>query len=107
MTTANENSQSNVDRQVSKAVARLKAGILALLFGSIAGGGLFVMTLWLVLQSGPNTGKHLKLLGHYFIGYSVTWPGAFIGLIWGCLAGGVIGWIIGMIYNTVVGIRHR
>lgn len=94
-------------QQVSRAVARLKAGILALVFGGLFGAGLFMMTAWLVVKGGEQVGLHLQLLRHYFIGYSVSWPGAFVGLFYGALVGGVIGWTIGMVYNRIVGIRAR
>jgi hypothetical protein len=97
----------DAEHEVSLAVARLKAGILALLFGLFGGIGLFAMTAWLLLKGGPNVGQHLQLLGQYFIGYSVTWPGAFIGMIYGALVGGIIGWSIGTLYNRIVGIRQR
>jgi hypothetical protein len=94
-----------MQEEIGRAVARLKAGILSLVFGLIAGTGLFAMTAVLLLDGGPNAGLHLKLLGNYFIGYTVTWPGAFIGFGWGFIAGGVVGWSIGIIYNRIVGIR--
>src|SRR5687768_10902314 len=97
----------DAEHEVSLAVARLKAGILALLFGFFGGVGLFTATAWLLIKGGPNVGQHLQLLGQYFIGYSVTWPGAFVGLIYGALVGGLIGWSIGIIYNRIVGIRQR
>ncbi len=93
--------------EVSRAVARLKAGIVALLFAAIAGFGVFAMTAWLLLKGGENVGAHLELLGQYFIGYSVTWKGAFIGMLYGALCGGIAGWIIGMVYNRIVGVRHQ
>jgi hypothetical protein len=93
--------------EVTRAVARLKAGILALVFGVMVGGGIFVMTIWLVIKDGPDMGAHLQLLGQYFIGYSVSWLGAFIGLAYGLLVGAIMGWSIGTIYNRIVGIRLR
>jgi hypothetical protein len=93
------------DSKVRRAVARLKAGILGLVFGLIFGVGLFAMTAILLIESGPNTGMHLRLLGNYFIGYSVTWKGAFIGFLWAFAVGAIIGWSIGIIYNRIVAIR--
>lgn len=95
------------DREVKRAVARLKAGILGLVFGLIFGMGLFAMTAILLIENGPNTGYHLSLLGNYFIGYTVTWKGAFIGFLWAFAAGFVIGWSIGFIYNQIVTIRSN
>jgi uncharacterized membrane protein len=93
------------EREARRAVARLKAGILGFVFGLIFGIGLFAMTAILLIESGPNAGYHLRLLGHYFIGYSVTWKGAFIGFVWAFALGAIIGSSIGMIYNRVAEIR--
>jgi hypothetical protein len=91
---------------VSRAVARIHAGVLALVCAVLGGGGLFVMTIWLLIKGGPNVGMHLNLLGHYFPGYSVTWFGSLAGLVYGMLVGGLIGWVIGKVYNLVVWLRQ-
>jgi hypothetical protein len=95
------------DSEVSRAVARIHAAVLALVCAVVGGGVLFIATLWLVIKGGPNVGQHLRLLSWYFYGYSVTWGGAFVGLFWGALFGGAVGWLIGGIYNLVVWLRHR
>ncbi|MBI4718941.1 MAG: hypothetical protein HY763_14135 [Planctomycetes bacterium] len=97
----------SVDREVVRRVARIKAGILAVVLGLICGGGLFLMTVWLLVKGGPMVGEHLKLLRHYFIGYSVTWGGAFVGLFWGLLVGGLAGWAVGITYNRIVVMRRQ
>ena len=97
--------RAGLDREVRRAVARLKAGILGLMFGLILGVGLFAMTAILLIENGPNTGYHLRLLGNYFIGYSVTWKGAFIVFLWAFALGALIGCSIGVIYNRIVAIR--
>lgn len=97
----------NPREEVSRAVARIKAGILAILFALLGGGGLFLMTIWLVIKGGPLVGEHLQLLRHYFPGYHVTYGGAFVGLFYGALVGGAVGWTIGIVYNRIVGIRYR
>ena len=94
-------------RELTREVARIRAGILALVFGAIGGMGLFIMTVWLLIQGGPQVGQHLQLLGNYFIGYSVTWRGACVGFFYGAVTGGLIGWGIGVVYNRVVGLRSR
>jgi hypothetical protein len=95
----------NGKEEISRAVARIQARVLAFVGGLIGGLGLFIMTVWLLLGDGPQVGSHLQLLSNYFIGYSVTWQGSVIGLLYGALTGGVLGWTIGFIYNKVVGIR--
>ncbi len=92
--------------ELSRTVANIQAGVLAFVGGVIGGLGLFIMTAWLLLEGGPQVGSHLQLLSNYFIGYSVTWPGSGIGLLYGALTGGVLGWTIGFIYNKVVGLRR-
>lgn len=91
---------------VSRAIVRIQAGVLALVCALLGGGGLFLMTVWLLLKGGAQVGSHLQLLGQYFPGYAVTWTGSVLGLFYGALTGGVIGWVIGTIYNQIVGIRH-
>jgi hypothetical protein len=91
--------------ELSRTVARIQAGVMALVFGLIGGLGMFLMTVWLLIKGGHNVGRHLNLLGHYFIGYSVSWTGSVIGLFYGALVGGLIGWAIGKIYNRIVDIR--
>lgn len=90
---------------LSQTVARIQAGVLALVGAVIGGVGLFVMTAWLLIKDGPQVGGHLQLLRHYFVGYSVTWEGSLVGLLYGALLGGVVGWTIGWIYNGIVGMR--
>ncbi len=96
----------NFEHEVIRAVARFKAGILGLVLGLVSGVGLFAMTTILLIENGPNTGYHLNLLGNYFLGYSVTWTGAFIGFLWAFGIGALIGCSIGVIYNRVAGIHN-
>lgn len=98
--------QDSVPREVSQAILKLHAGVLACVFALIGGGGLFVMTVWLLLKGGEHVGAHLQLLGQYFIGYSVTWTGSLVGLCYGAVLGGAIGWSIGAIYNWIVMLRR-
>jgi hypothetical protein len=93
--------------EISRAVAKIEGGVLAVVFGLVGGLGLFTMTVWLLIEGGPRAGSHLQLLSNYFIGYSVTWRGSFVGFFYGALTGGVIGWTIGYIYDRVVMIRRR
>jgi hypothetical protein len=92
--------------EVGRAVARLHAGVLALVCGAIGGAGLFAMTAWLVIKGGPNVGIHLQLLNQYFYGYSVTWTGSIVGFIYGAVTGAVVGWLIGSVYNIVATLRE-
>ena len=98
---------SSRNQEISQVIARIQAGVLAAVCALVGGMGLFLMTAWLLIQNGPNTGQHLGLLGAYFIGYTVTWPGSMVGFFYGALLGGLIGWTIGTVYNRMVGLRFR
>lgn len=93
--------------ELSREVIKIQASVLAVVCALIGGIGLFTMTAWLLIKDGPNVGAHLRLLGHYLIGYSVSWKGSLVGFFWGMLIGGLIGWTIGKIYNGIAGIRQR
>jgi hypothetical protein len=89
------------DLILRRAVARLRAAVMAVSFGMTGGVGLFVATVWLLLRGGDNVGEHLGLLANYLPGYSVTWWGAVLGLVYGAVVGGVIGATIAWTYNTI------
>lgn len=81
---------------------RAHKSALGFAFGVIAGGGLFLLTA--VHVALEIDGLPLGLLSQYFQGYSVTWPGAFVGLAWGFAVGFVGGWLLGFVHNFTVGI---
>ncbi len=86
---------------IETAVARLRAGILAIVFGLVGGAGLFVATAWLLIKGGENVGATLGLLGNYLPGYAVTWPGAVVGLLYGAAIGAAMGWTLARVYNRL------
>ena len=92
--------------EVSRAVLRVHAGVLALVGGVLGGTVVFVATAWLLIKGGPNVGAHLQLLGQFFYGYSVSWSGSVIGSLYGACLGAVVGGLTGAIYNLVVGLRE-
>jgi hypothetical protein len=71
-------------------------------FGGVAGVGLFLATIVLVLRGGENVGAHLGLLSVYFPGYDVSIRGAFIGFVYAFVGGYAVGRTIGAIYNKVL-----
>ncbi len=91
----------DLDR-MRRAFERVSAQGWGLALGVLAAVGLFLATVILVVRGGPNPGPHLALLGVYFPGYSVTWPGAFIGALYALVAGYVAGRATGAIYNRIV-----
>lgn len=75
-------------------LVRLNMSIMGAMTGVFAGALLWLATVVLLLRGGPNVGKHLSLLGVFLPGYEVSWPGAWIGLFWGLVLGGVSGVIL-------------
>ena len=92
---------------IGHAVARLRALVMAVVFGLTSGTGLFVATAWLVIRGGAQVGPTLGLLRNYFPGYAVTWPGAFVGFFYAAAVGGVVGWTVAFIYNQIVAHRDQ
>lgn len=90
---------------VARAIARLRAGVVAIVTGMVGGFALFAATLWLVIKGGPTVGQHLGLLRAYYPGYSVTWTGAVIGFIYGALTGALLGWCVAWLYNSLASWR--
>ncbi len=86
-------------------VLRLNAMVFGLVSGMLCGLTLFAATIWLVVKGGTPVGPHLGLLNQYFIGYSVTVHGSFIGFGYGFLCGALAGGILGWLYNKLVAMK--
>lgn len=85
----------------------LRTGTLATLFATFGALVIFIATSVLLIRGGQDVGKHLQLLRYYLPGYSVSWPGALLGLAYGACIGGVIGASIAKISNAVTRRRQR
>jgi hypothetical protein len=85
----------------------LNAKVLGLVFGLILGLIVFVATNWLVLKGGESVGRHLRLLGQYFIGYRVSFVGSLIGFAWAFAVGTLCGAIVGTVYNWIALLRRQ
>jgi len=96
--------QPSQEEKLAQYVARINTFALAFVFAFLGGLTLFIMTAILVIKGGEQVGPHLVLLREYFPGYSVTWPGSFVGLFYGIVAGGIFGAAIGYLYNRIVSI---
>ncbi len=70
---------------------------LALSIGIIWGLAIFLLTVWFLIM-GYN-GDLLTKLGSVYLGYSVSWLGAFIGFIYGFIDGLIGGALLGFLYN--------
>ena len=70
---------------------------LALSIGISWGLFVFLLTAWFLIMC--YQGNQLSLLGAIYLGYSVSWIGAFVGLIYGFIDGLIFGALIGFLYN--------
>ena len=84
----------------------MRARIMAVVFGMVGGTGVFLATAWLLVRGGIAVGLHLRLLGNYFPGYTVSWGGAFLGFLYGASTGAVLGYAVAWVYNRIVDRRH-
>ena len=85
-----------------EAFAKLDTVALGLAVGIVCGTGLFLATVILLLKGGDVVGPSLSLLGHYLIGYQVTWGGALLGLIEATILGYVIGHACAWFHNSLI-----
>lgn len=76
---------------------KLSVKALGIASGTILGFSLFLTTIWFIIMN--YHGQQLSLVGSIYIGYSVTWIGAFIGLIYGFIDGFIFGALFAYIYN--------
>jgi hypothetical protein len=94
--------REELPRPLLRAFAPLHRTALGVSVGTVLGTLIFVMTGTLLLKGGDVIGPNLALLNQYFIGYSVSWPGAFVGLLWGLGVGFAIGWGFALTRNLVI-----
>jgi hypothetical protein len=87
---------------LNKAVQEMNGQGWGIALGLMLGVALFVATNVLVLKGGYPVGPHLGLLRQYFPGYSVTFPGSFIGFGYAFVVGYVIGRSVSTIYNRLI-----
>jgi hypothetical protein len=92
---------NTVDGPLLRAFAPLHRSALGIACGVVVGGLICAATVVLVIHGGyPNV--KLYLLDQFFWGYSVSWPGAVIGFLWGWVAGFVVGYGFALVRNAAV-----
>jgi hypothetical protein len=91
-----------LDEVIIRGFARLDAVALGAALGMTAGLAVAAVTLFLLVKGGDVVGPNLELLGQYFIGYSVTLPGTFIGAAYGVVCGFIVGWAGAALRNFLI-----
>ena len=98
--------ENELTRMVIQAFARYDAVALGTAVGIVSGSLLFLATVALLLRGGRVVGPMLSLLGNYFIGYRVTWPGAVLGLLEASALGFLFGFVLAYAINLAVGFEE-
>src|SRR5262245_9024667 len=89
---------------LAKAFAPIDSRALGVAVGLTLGGLVVALTIF-HLMLGPADAPDIGLLRSYFYGYSLSWPGTVVGLLWGSLTGFAIGWFAGAVRNLVLRAR--
>jgi len=86
-------------------IARLNARAWGIAGGLTLGLGLLVATAVLLVTGpapGTEVGGTLGQLRYFLPGYSMTWPGSFVGFVYGFVIGYAVGRAVGSVYNRLV-----
>ena len=94
---------TSIDNAAGLAFAPLDKRALGVAVGVAAAVVIFLVTAIYLIRS-PEPGFALHLLGQYFYGYTVTWPGAIVGALWGFMVGFVGGWFTAFVRNLVLAV---
>lgn len=91
----------SAQRPLLRAFAPLHKTALGIASGVVLGGLVSAVTLATVIL-GRYPSPNLDLMSQFFWGYSVSWRGAFIGLLWGLALGFLLGWGFALVRNVAV-----
>ena len=92
--------------ELRKAILRIHEQGWGIAFGLVFGLGLFIATNFLIIKGGVNVGAHLGLLRLYLPGYSVSFLGSLVGLVYGFVIGYGAGRLIATAYNRLTSGMH-
>jgi hypothetical protein len=82
----------------------LRKRALGLSLGAVWGLVVFV---WTISATMRGTGRTLALLNGYYLGFTVSYLGALIGLVWGFASGFVVGVLIAWWYDFFCKILYK
>jgi hypothetical protein len=85
------------------AFAPLHKRAFGMAVGAASGVAFFLLTAVYLLRP-PAHPIPLQLIGEYFYGYTVSWKGALVGLLWGSAVGFIAGWFIAFCRNLALAV---
>jgi protoporphyrinogen oxidase len=91
-----------LEKVFMRAFARIDKLGLATALGSIAGLLTFLVTIFLALKGGEIAGPNLQLLSQYFVGYTVSLKGAFVGMAYSFWWAFLFGWLFAYLRNLLI-----
>ncbi len=92
------------EKVLIRAFARMDKFAFAVAVGTICGLLVFSATMWIISRGGDVLNSHLRLLGQYFIGYTVTVKGGFIAFGYSFFWGFLFGWLFAYLRNLFLAI---
>lgn len=101
--TMDENQNDELTDELDLAFTPIHKRCLGIAVGVVLGASVFTITLLHMLRS-PDEVYPLVLLQQFFIGYTVSFTGALIGLVWGLWVGFVLGWCFAFLRNLTLSI---
>jgi hypothetical protein len=93
---------SELDDLLRTAFARWDPTALGTAVGIVCGVGLFLATAVLLLRGGDAVGPRLALLGHFLIGYRVSWGGALLGMVEAGCIGFAVAYVLARGRNVLI-----
>lgn len=87
------------EKVIEAAFAKLDPLAMGVALGVVGSLALFLATAVLLLKGGPVVGPTLGLLDNFFLGYSVSWSGAFWGLAQAAFGGFALGFMFAWLRN--------
>ncbi len=78
---------------------RFNVKAFALTCGIFCGATLCLATLWLLMTG--HDGTLISRVSYFYIGYTFSVAGAFVGLVWGFVDGAISGAIFALLYNAL------
>ena len=94
--------KSDFLKLISSSLARIDKLGFATAFGSVLGLMVFFVTILFLLKDGNAVNPNLELLNQYFIGYTVSIKGAFLGMAYSFSWGFLFGWLFAYIRNLCI-----
>lgn len=90
------------DELIEAVFAKLDPVALGAALGAVGAIILFLASAALIIKGGDVIGPNLSLLGHYLIGFNVTWAGAFLGAGEAGVGGFALGYLVAWLRNWLL-----